>query len=353
MVLDFLLGPFSRDMAIDLGTTNTLVYIRGQGIIIREPSVVTLGAEDNSGGEILAVGNEAKNMIGRTPENIRAIRPLEDGVIADIEVTRSMLNYFIKKAHNRSWLVRPKVIVCVPSGVTGVEERSVTDSALHAGAREAYLIEEPMAAAIGAGLPVQEPTGSMVIDIGGGTTEVAVISLGGIVSKDSLRVGGDEMDQAIVSYVKDEYNLMIGERTAEEIKISIGSASFVDNGEVTPDDFMEVRGRNLVNGLPRTINITAEEVQEALQDPLSDIINSVKSTLEETPPASSVDIMNRGVVLAGGGGLLSGLSHLLSEEVGVPVYVADNPLDCVVKGTGKVLEELNTSQDFLISPNQP
>ena len=350
--MDFLTAPFSRDMGIDLGTANTLVYIRGKGVLIREPSVVAIKANNNSDGEVLAVGNEAKNMIGRTPGDIVAIRPMKDGVIADFEVTENMLSYFIRKAHKRKRLVRPRIIVCVPSGVTEVEKRAVIDAALHAGAREAYLIEEPMAAAIGAGLPVHKATGNMVVDIGGGTTEVAVISLGGIVNKQSIRVGGDEMDEAIVTHIKDKYNLMVGERTAEEIKIAIGSAHFSSKADVDKAESMEIRGRDLVNGLPKTVTITAGEIQSALQEPVGDIVRAVKGTLEETPPELSADIMDRGIVLAGGGALLSGLDNLLSEEVGMPVYLADDPLDCVVSGTGKVLEELGNLKDVLITPKR-
>jgi len=352
MVMDFLTAPFSRDMGIDLGTANTLVYIRGKGVLIREPSVVAI--KDNHGNteEVLAVGNEAKKMIGRTPGNIVAIRPMKDGVIADFEVTEKMLRYFIAKAHKRKRLVRPRIIVCIPSGVTEVEKRAVREAAESAGAREAYLIEEPMAAAIGAGLPVHEATGNMVVDIGGGTTEVAVISLGGIVTKDSIRIGGDELDDSIIHHIKNEYNLMIGDRTAEEIKMKIGSATFHSNNEISPNDNMEIRGRDLVNGLPKTVKITAEEVQHALKEPVSDIVRSVKDTLEETPPELSSDIMDRGIVMAGGGSLLSGLDKLLAEETGMPVYLADEPLDSVVYGTGKVLEELNNLKNVLISPKK-
>ncbi|GAB6138387.1 rod shape-determining protein [Halanaerobaculum tunisiense] len=352
MVMDFLTAPFSRDMGIDLGTANTLVYIKGKGVLIREPSVVATESNKDSSEGVLAVGNEAKKMIGRTPGNIIAIRPMKDGVIADFEVTEKMLKYFIQKAHKRKRLVRPRIVVCVPSGVTEVEKRAVIDAALHAGAREAYLIEEPMAAAIGAGLPVHEATGNMVVDVGGGTTEVAVISLGGIVNKKSIRIGGDELDEAIVHYVKSTYNLMIGERTAEDIKMSIGSAYFASNDEVGLDESMEIRGRDLVNGLPKTIAISAEEIQKALQEPVEDIVRAVKNTLEGTPPELSADIMDRGIVMAGGGSLLTGLDKLLAEETGMPVYLADNPLDCVVEGTGMVLEELNDLKNVLITPKR-
>ncbi|PRX28969.1 rod shape-determining protein MreB [Orenia metallireducens] len=351
MVMNIFTAPFSRDMGIDLGTANTLVYIRGKGVLIREPSVVAI-QKNTSKEEVLAVGDEAKKMIGRTPGNIVAIRPMKDGVIADFEVTEKMLRYFITKAHKRKRLVRPRIIVCVPSGVTEVEKRAVIDASLHAGAREAYLIEEPMAAAIGAGLPVHEATGNMVVDIGGGTTEVAVISLGGIVTKDSIRVGGDELDDAIVHYIKNTYNLMIGERTAEQIKISVGSAYIGSNSELSLDDTMDIRGRDLVNGLPKTVTITAEEIQQALREPVNDIIRAVKSTLENTPPELSADIMDRGIVMAGGGSLLAGLDQLISQETGMPVYLADDPLDCVVYGTGKVLEEINNLKNVLISPKR-
>ncbi|MFW6270030.1 MAG: rod shape-determining protein [Bacillota bacterium] len=346
MVFKFLSAPFSRDMGVDLGTANTLVYVKGKGILIREPSVVAL-RENNH--DVLAVGNEAKNMIGRTPGSIIAVRPMKDGVIADFDVTERMLRYFIRKAHKRTRLVRPRIIVCVPSGVTEVEKRAVIDAALEAGAREAYLIEEPMAAAIGAGLPVHEPTGNMIVDIGGGTTEVAVISLGGIVNSKAIRLGGDEMDEAIVQYVKHKYSLMIGERTAEEIKIEIGSAQETDLDEITSKD---IRGRDLVSGLPKTITIEAEEIKEALAEPVNNIINSVKITLEKTPPELASDVMDHGIILTGGGSLLKGLDDMLREEVDMPVHLADDPLDCVVKGTGIALEEINSLKRILISPRK-
>ncbi len=352
MVMDFLTAPFSRDMGIDLGTANTLVYIRGKGVLIREPSVVAIRNDNGSKNEILAVGDEAKKMIGRTPGNIMAIRPMRDGVIADFDVTEKMLRYFIAKAHKRKRLVRPRIVICVPSGVTEVEKRAVIDAALHAGAREAYLIEEPMAAAVGANLPVHEATGNMIVDVGGGTTEVAVISLGGIVTKDSIRVAGDEMDESLVTFIKNSYNLMIGERTAEEIKMTLGSAYFSDNSSRSKSDTIEIRGRDIINGLPKTIEITAKEIQEALSEPINDIIRSVKSTLEVTPPELSADIMDRGIVMAGGGSLLKGLDELIAKETGMPVYLADNPLDCVVEGTGKVLEELNDLKNVLITPKR-
>ncbi len=346
MVFNFVSAPFSRDLGIDLGTANTLVYVKGKGVIIREPSVVAL--RDNKQ-DVLAVGNEAKRMIGRTPGNIIAVRPMKDGVIADFDVTETMIRYFITKAHKRSRLVRPRIIICVPSGVTEVEKRAVLDAATHAGAREAYTIEEPMAAAFGAGLPVHEPTGNMVVDIGGGTTEVAVISLGGIVSSRSIRVGGDEMDESIIHYIKKKYKLMIGERTAEEIKMEIGTAL---SDESIEEKVKEVRGRDLVTGLPKTLEITSKEIREALKDPVTSIIEAVKYTLEQTPPELSSDIMDRGIILTGGGALLEGLDKLLIKETQMPVHIADEPLDCVVKGTGIVLEEIKTLKSVLQSPKK-
>ncbi|MBX6350260.1 MAG: rod shape-determining protein [Clostridia bacterium] len=333
---------FRNDMGIDLGTANTLVYVRGRGIVLQEPSVVAINAETR---QPLAVGDEAKRMIGRTPGNIVAIRPMKDGVIADFEITQTMLQYFIQKAMPRHALLRhPRVIVSVPSGITEVEKRAVYDAAKQAGAREPYLIEEPMAAAIGADLPIHQPTGNMVVDIGGGTTEVAVVSLGGIVTHRSIRVAGDECDEAIVNYVKRTYNLLIGERTAEEVKLTIGSAYPVHD-----DETMEVRGRDLVTGLPKTLTITAEEIRHALEDPVSGIIEAVKVTLERTPPELAADIMDRGIVLTGGGSLLRGFDRRLSEETGMPVIVAEDPLLCVVKGTGKVLEEIENVRRLLIT----
>ncbi|MGM0603122.1 MAG: rod shape-determining protein [Bacillota bacterium] len=344
MIFKFLSAPFSRDMGVDLGTANTLVYIKGKGILIREPSVVALRKNKQ---EVLAVGNEAKRMIGRTPGNIIAVRPMKDGVIADFDVTETMLRYFITKAHKRSRMVRPRIIICVPSGVTEVEKRAVIDAAVHAGAREAYLIEEPMAAAIGAGLPVHEPTGNMIVDIGGGTTEVAVISLGGIVTSRSIRIGGDEMDDAIVQYVKRKYNLMIGERTAEEIKIDIGAAFSKES-----QGNKEIRGRDMVTGLPKTIEITGEEIQKALEEPVISIIDAVKMTLEKTPPELASDVMDRGIILTGGGALLKGLDQLLINETQMPVHIADEPLDCVAKGTGIALEEIDSLKKILITPKK-
>ncbi|MBP7009535.1 MAG: rod shape-determining protein [Kiritimatiellae bacterium] len=332
-MFSWLLGYFSNDIGIDLGTANTLVYVKDRGIVLREPSVVAIQQGSN---RVLAVGEEAKRMLGRTPGNIVAIRPMKAGVIADFEVTEAMLRYFIRKAHNRKWVVRPRIIISVPSGITEVEKRAVKDSATHAGAREVYLIEEPMAAAIGVGLPVQEPAGNMIVDMGGGTTEVAIISLAGIVLSRSVRVGGDEMDEAIVQYLKRVYNLMIGERTAEEIKITIGSAYPL--GE---EMSMEVKGRDLVAGLPKTLTITSEEIREALQEPVSAIIEAIRITLERCPPELSSDLVDRGIVLAGGTSQLRGMDKLLAEQTGLPVHVAEDPLSAVAEGTGVVLHELN------------
>lgn len=339
-----LFGSFSRDMGIDLGTANTLVHLKGKGIVLREPSVVAIQRDT---GEVLAVGEEAKQMIGRTPGNIVAIRPLKDGVIADFDVTQAMLKYFIRKSIDTKSFIRPRVVVGVPSGVTEVEKRAVIDATMQAGAREAYLIEEPMAAAIGAGLPVHEPTGNMVVDIGGGTTEVAVISLGGIVTSRSIRIGGDEMDESIVQYIKRTYNLMIGERTAEEIKMSIGAAIVPD-----ADRSMDIRGRDLVSGLPKTLNIKASEVQQALNEPVMGIIEAVKVTLEKTPPELASDIMDRGIVMTGGGSLLRGLDRLLSRETGMPVHISDDALSCVALGTGKALESIDLLKRVLLSPKK-
>ncbi|HEU5139728.1 MAG TPA: rod shape-determining protein [Bacillales bacterium] len=328
-------GGFSRDLGIDLGTANTLVYVKGKGVIVREPSVV---ATRTDAGTIEAVGNSAKNMIGRTPGNIVAVRPMKDGVIADFETTATMMKYFIRQAQrSRGFFGRKaNVMVAVPSGITAVEKRAVEDATKQAGAREAYTIEEPFAAAIGADLPVWEPTGSMVVDIGGGTTEVAIISLGGIVTSQSIRIGGDEMDDSIVQYIKKTYNLMIGERTAEALKLEIGSAG-------SPEDVenMEIRGRDLLSGLPKTIEITAEEVSNALSDTVNNIIEAVKVTLEKTPPELAADIMDRGIVLTGGGALLRNLDRVLSDETKMPVLVAENALDSVALGTGRALENLH------------
>ncbi len=332
---------FSKEIGIDLGTANTLVYLKGKGVILREPSVV---AVNNHTGQVLAVGNDAKQMIGRTPGNITAIRPLKDGVIADFETTQGMLKYFIRKAVGNSPLSKPRVIICVPSGVTEVEKRAVVDSAMSAGAKEAFLIEEPMASAIGAGLPVEEPSGSMVVDIGGGTSEVAVISLGGVVVSRSLRIAGDEFDDAIIHYIKKEYNLMIGERTAEGIKLTIGSAYPLEEEET-----YTISGRDLVTGLPKELSISSMEIREALREPINSVVDSIKYTLEKTPPELAADIMERGIMLAGGGALLKGLDKLISEETGIPVFIAEQPLDCVVLGTGKVLEEIDTLSNVLLS----
>ncbi|CAH1214910.1 Cell shape-determining protein MreB [Paenibacillus allorhizoplanae] len=328
-------GGFTKDLGIDLGTANTLVYVKGRGIIVREPSVVALRTDTKT---IEAVGESAKKMIGRTPGNIRAVRPMKDGVIADFDTTATMIRYFIRQAQKQRWLFprHPNVMVCVPSGITAVEKRAVEDATKQAGAREAYTIEEPFAAAIGADLPVWEPTGSMVVDIGGGTTEVAVISLGGIVTSRSIRIAGDEMDEAIIQYIKRTYNLMIGERTAETLKIEIGSALNTEKA-----DSLEIRGRDLVSGLPKTISVTSVEITESLSDTVSAIVEAVKVTLEKCPPELSADIMDRGIVLTGGGGLLRNLDRLLAKETGMPVMVAENPLDCVAIGTGRALENIH------------
>jgi rod shape-determining protein MreB len=324
---------FSRDMGIDLGTANTLVHVRGRGILLREPSVVAIDSEDLSP---LAVGLEAKRMLGRTPGTIVAVRPLKDGVIADFDQTEAMLRYFIHKVHRRKWFLNPQIVIGVPSGVTEVERRAVRSAAQRAGARWVGLIEEPMAAAIGAGLPVGEPVGSMVVDIGGGTTEVAVISLGGVVTRRSIRIAGDEMDEAIISYVRRVHNLLIGDRTSEEVKVSIGSAYPMEEERT-----LEIRGRDLVSGLPRSAVLTSSEVREAIAEPVSQVVETVKETLESTPPELSADIMDRGIILAGGGALLRGLDRLLSVETEMPVHVAEEPLNCVVVGTGRVLEEMD------------
>jgi rod shape-determining protein MreB len=330
-----------RDMAVDLGTANTLVYVRGKGIVLNEPSVVAINT--NTGG-ILAVGAEAKRMIGRTPGNIVAIRPLKDGVIADFDTTERMLRYFIQKVHKRRHLAKPRIVVCVPSGITGVEQRAVKDAGYAAGARRVYIIEEPMAAAIGAGLPVHEPTGNMVVDIGGGTTEVAVISLGGIVTSQSIRTGGDELDAAIIQYVKKEYSLMLGERTSEEIKMAIGSAF------PSPDEpHAEIRGRDLVSGLPKTIVVSAEEIRKAIEEPVNSIIDAVKTTLDKCPPELSGDVMDRGIVITGGGALLKGIDERLRHETGMPIHITDRPLDSVAMGSGKCIEEFEALQQVLIS----
>ena len=333
----FLLG---RDMAVDLGTANTLVYVRGRGIILNEPSVVAVNVKD---GRPLAVGAEAKRMIGRTPSHIQAIRPLKDGVIADFEICEKMLRYFIQRVHQRRF-AKPRMVICVPSGITGVEQRAVMEAAEYAGARKAYIIEEPMAAAIGAGLPVHEPTGNMVVDIGGGTTEVAVISLGGIVTSQSVRIGGDELDEAIISYIKKEYSLALGERTAEEIKIALGSAFPLEE-----ELHAEIRGRDLVTGLPKTVVTTTEEIRRAIEEPVSAIVDAVKVTLDRTPPELAADIMEQGIVLTGGGALLHGLDSRLQAETHMPIVVAPDPLNCVALGSGMCLEEFEALKQVLIS----
>jgi len=333
MIFDRLLNMFSNDLAVDLGTANTLIYVKGKGIVCSEPSVVAI---NNDTKEILAVGSEAKSMLGRTPANIVAIRPMKDGVISNFEVTEKMLRHFITKVNNKKSFVRPRIIVAVPSGVTQVEKRAVKDSAIQAGAREVYIVEEPMAAAIGAGLPIQEPSGNMIVDIGGGTTEVAVISLSGIVYANSVRVGGDEMDEAIVNYIKRNYNLLIGTSTAEKIKMEIGSAYRLEE-----EMSIEIKGRDLLNGIPKTVEITDSEIREALSDAVSKIVDAVKSALEKTPPELSADIVDRGIVLSGGGALLKGLDKKLAEETGLPIIVADDPLKAVAYGAGKVLDELD------------
>jgi rod shape-determining protein MreB len=343
MVLNFLLGMFSNDLAIDLGTANTLIYVKGEGIVCNEPSVVAVQKEARGGRRVLAVGAEAKKMLGRTPGSIVAIRPLKDGVIADFDITEAMLRYFIHKIHNRRTLVRPRIIVGVPFGITEVEKRAVRESAESAGAREVYLIEEPMAAAIGAGLPITEPTGNMIVDIGGGTTEVAVISLSGIVFSRSVRVGGDKMDEAIAQFIKRKYNLLVGERTAELIKITIGSAYPSDEVQT-----MEIKGRDLVAGVPKTVVITDEEIRDSLLEPINQIVEAVRLSLERTPPELASDIVDRGIVLAGGGALLRNLDILLREETGLPVMMADDPLTAVVMGAGKALDEISLLREVAV-----
>lgn len=328
-----LFNGFVKDMGVDLGTANTLVYIKGKGIVAREPSVVAIDRDTKN---VLAVGEEAKKMIGRTPGNIIAIRPLKDGVIANFDVTKSMLKYFIRKATKRRTFFQPRVVVCVPSGVTEVEKKAVEDAAVHAGARDAYLIEEPMAAAIGADLPVHDATGSMIVDIGGGTTEVAIISLGGIVTSRSIRIGGDELDEAIVAYIKKEYSLMIGERTAENIKIKIGTADA--NAE---EKKFDIRGRDMISGLPKTMEISSKEIYDAMKEPIFNIIDAIKSTLEKTPPELASDVMEFGIMLTGGGALLGSFDKLIIDETGMPVHIADEPLDCVAIGTGKALDSID------------
>ena len=342
-IFDYIFGFFSNDLAIDLGTANTLVYVKGKGIVLSEPSVVAVRKDNRGYNKVLAVGKEAKLMLGRTPGNIVAIRPMKDGVIADFEVTEAMLRHFIRKVHNRRTLIRPRIIVCVPSGITQVEKRAVRESAESAGAREVYLIEEPMAAAIGAGLPITEPTSNMVVDIGGGTTEVAVISLAGIVFSKSVRVGGDKIDEAILQYVKRKYNLLIGERTAEVIKTTIGTAYPQEEPES-----IEVKGRDLVSGIPKTLTIDSEEVRLAISEQIDTIIEVVKLALEQTPPELAADIVDRGIFLTGGGALLKNLDILLREETGLPIIIADDPLSAVVLGSGKTLENINLLKEVSI-----
>jgi rod shape-determining protein MreB len=343
MFLDPLLGIFSNDLAIDLGTANTLVYVKGKGIVLSEPSVVAVRKDNKGYNKVLAVGKEAKLMLGRTPGNIVAIRPMKEGVIADFEVTEAMLRHFIRKVHNRRTLLRPRIIVAVPSGITQVEKRAVRESAESAGAREVYLIEEPMAAAIGAGLPITEPTSNMVVDIGGGTTEVAVISLAGIVFSKSVRVGGDKFDEAILQYVKRKYNLLIGERTAEVIKTTIGTAYPQDDPES-----IEVKGRDLVSGIPKILTIDSEEVRLAITEQIETIVQVVKLALEQTPPELAADIVDRGIFLTGGGGLLKNLDILLREETGLPINIAADPLSAVVLGSGKAPEDLDLLKEVSI-----
>lgn len=335
-MFDWLYRLFSRDLAIDLGTANTLIYVRGVGIVSNEPSVVAVQQDARGGKKVLAVGKEAKEMLGRTPGNIVAIRPMKDGVIADFEITAAMLRYFIQTAHNRKALVRPRIVIGIPSGITEVERRAVREAAESAGAREVYLIEQPMAAAIGAGLPITEPSGNMIVDIGGGTSDVAVISLAGIVYSKSVRVGGDKMDEGIIQHIKRKYNLLIGERTAELIKMGIGTAYPTE--EVLT---MDIKGRDLVAGVPRTLTVSSDEIRDALSEPINAIVEAVKVTLERTPPELAGDIADRGIVLAGGGALLKNLDTLLREETGLPVFLAEDPLSSVVIGAGRALEELD------------
>ncbi len=343
MIFNSLMSLFSNDLAIDLGTANTLIYFKGQGIVCNEPSVVAVQISPSGRRKVVAVGAEAKNMLGRTPGSITAIRPMKDGVIADFEVTKEMLRYFIKKVHNKRALVRPRIIICVPHGITEVEKRAVVSSAESAGAREVYLIEEPMAAAIGAGLPITEACGSMIVDIGGGTTEVAVVSLKGIVYSRSIRVGGDKMDEAILSYLKRRYNILIGERTAEQIKVAVGTAR--PTGENLS---IEVKGRDLVQGVPKTLIVTEDEIRDALLEPVNQIVEAVRNALERTPPELASDILDRGITLAGGGALLRNLDRLITEETGLPVTVADDPLAAVVMGSGRVLDQLELYRDVVV-----
>ena len=341
---DTLFALAGQDMAIDLGTANTLVFVRGLGIVLNEPSVVAINTQGN---QVLSVGMDAKRMIGRTPSYIQAIRPLRDGVIADFDITERMLRYFIQKVHSRRW-AKPRIVICVPSGITGVERRAVEEAAYHAGARRAYTIEEPMAAAIGAGLPIHEASGSMVVDIGGGTTEVAVISLGGIVVSRSIRIGGDELDEAIIEWVKKEYNLLLGERTAEQVKMAVGSAyPYAD------EPGAEVRGRDLISGLPKTIVLSSGEVRESIEEPVQAVVDAVKYTLDKTPPELAADIMERGIMLTGGGALLRSLDERIAYETGMPIVTAERPLQSVVLGSGKTLEDFDVLQGVLVSSSRP
>ena len=342
-ILDSLLGVFSTDLAIDLGTANTCVYVKGHGLVLREPSVVAVKRDNRGNKVVLAVGHDAKRMLGRVPGNIEAIRPMKDGVIADFEVTEAMLRHFISKAHKSNHFVHPRVMICVPTGVTQVEKRAVKESAQSAGAREVYLIEEPMAAAIGATLPITEPISNMVVDIGGGTTEVAVISLAGIVYSRSVRVGGDKMDEAIMTHVKRKYNLLIGETSAEDIKIQIGSAYPLD-----PEETLEIKGRDLLDGIPKNITITSEEIRKSIAEQVDSIVQAVRIALEQTPPELAADIVDRGIVLTGGGALLKGLDQLLRDQTNLPITVVDDPLSPVVMGTGKALDNINILKNVCI-----
>ncbi len=343
MLLDRLYGLVSNDLAIDLGTANTLVYVKGKGIVCSEPSVVAVHRSGEGADKVLAVGSQAKEMLGRTPGSITAIRPIKDGVIADFEITEAMLRYFIRKAHNRKTLIRPRIIICVPPNITAVEKRAVRESAISAGAREVYLIEQPMAAAIGAGLSITEPSGNMIVDIGGGTTDVAVISLSGIVISRSIRVGGDKMDEVIINYVKRKYNLLVGERSAEMIKINIGTAYPTEDNRT-----MEIKGRDLIAGVPKTIEITSEEVRQALSEPINAIVETVMQTLERTPPELAADIVDKGIVLVGGGSLLGNLDVLLREETQLPVMLAEDPFSAVAYGAGKVLDNMSLLRDIAL-----
>lgn len=342
-ILDSLLGVFSTDLAIDLGTANTCVYVKGHGLVLREPSVVAVKRDNRGNKVVLAVGHDAKRMLGRVPGNIEAIRPMKDGVIADFEVTEAMLRHFISKAHKSNHFMHPRVMICVPTGVTQVEKRAVKESAQSAGAREVYLMEEPMAAAIGANLPITEPISNMVVDIGGGTTEVAVISLAGIVYSRSVRVGGDKMDEAIMTHVKRKYNLLIGETSAEDIKIQIGSAYPLD-----PEETLEIKGRDLLDGIPKNITITSEEIRKSIAEQVDSIVQAVRIALEQTPPELAADIVDRGIVLTGGGALLKGLDQLLRDQTNLPITVVDDPLSTVVMGTGKALDNINILKNVCI-----